>query len=314
MTTGVSMKKATNKLPIWILGLMLLIVTAGFVVFYIQSSVTITNNEEMIGSLQNSAKSLASQVESLSVQVISLTNTNQTYSNQITGLNGQLTVLTDTNQTYSGQINSLNSQVTSLTDCNQTYSNQISNLKSQATTLTNTNQICSNQINSLTDQLQLYKDTFGSSVTSGVSPRANGQTYSLNNNPEASDPTFAQLMNFISSDKTDEKTYIPGVYVCTDYARDIHDNAEKAGIRAGWVGIEFKNQNIGHACNVFQTNDRGLVYIDCLGLEAGQYGPSNRDLIVSVKKGEVYHPTFIFSTGWRVSDDTLTVIDIQIYW
>jgi uncharacterized protein YoxC len=314
MTTGISMTKGTNKLPIWILGIMLLIVTSGFVFFYLQSSATITNNREMISSLQNNGSSLSSQVESLSVQVISLTNANQTYSNQISGLNGQLTSLADANQTYSSQINSLNSQVTSLTDTNQTYSNQISSLKSQATSLRNANQTYSTQINSLTDQLQLYRDTFGSSVTSEVSPRANGQTYTLNNNPAASNPTYAELMNFISGDKTDQKTYIPGVYVCTDYARDIHNNAEKAGIRAGWVGIDFKNQIIGHACDVFQTSDRGLVYIDCLGLEAGSYGPTNRDLIVRVKKGEVYHPEFIFSTDWRVIDDMGTVIDIQIYW
>jgi uncharacterized protein YoxC len=314
MTTGISMTKETNKLPIWILGIMLLIISAAFVFFYLQSSATTTNNREMISSLQNSAGSLSSQVKSLSDQVISLTDTNQTYSNQINGLNRQLTVLKDTNQTYSGQISSLTSQVTSLSDINQTYSDQIISLKSQANSLTNINQTYSDQIDSLTDQLELYKDTFGSSVTSGVSPRANGQTYFLNNNPEASNPTFAQLMNFISSDETDEKTYIPGVYVCTDYARDVHNNAEKAGIRAGWVGIDFKNQIIGHACNVFQTSDRGLVYIDCLGLEAGSYGPTNRDLIVSVKKGEVYHPTFIFSTGWRVIDDMETVIDVQIYW
>lgn len=314
MTIGISVKKGTNKLPIWILGIMLFIVAGSFVFFYLQSSGTIANHRETISSLQNNADSLASQIKSLSVQVISLTDANRTYSNQITGLNGQLTSLTDTNHTYSSEINSLNSQVTSLTDSNQTYSNQISNLKAQATSLTNTNQTYSIQISNLTDQLQLYKDTFGSSVTSGVSPRANGQTYSLINNPEASNPTFAQLMNFISSDKTDQKTYIPGVYVCTDYARDIHDNAEKAGIRAGWVGIEFKNQIIGHACNVFQTSDRGLVYIDCLGLEVDKYGPSNRDLIVSVKKGEVYHPTFVFSTDWQVINDMETVIDIQIYW
>jgi hypothetical protein len=203
---------------------------------------------------------------------------------------------------YSVQITSLQSQVTFLNDSNQTYSNNIANLN--------------NQIQTTNDKLQLYQDTFASSVTSGESPRANRQTYDLVNNPNSSNPTWDQLKNFIISDQTDKKPYISNVYVCTDYARDVHNNAEKAGIKAGFVGIDFKNQLIGHACNVFKTVDLGLVFIDCTGLKMEQEGPNNRDTVVIVKLKEHYVPQSLVREIWwnDTWDDMGIVQDIQIYW
>jgi hypothetical protein len=51
--------------------------------------------------------------------------------------------------------------------------------------------------------------------------------------------------------------------VCADFAEDVHNNAEAAGIRAGWVGIRFQGTEEGHAINAFETTDKGLIYIDC---------------------------------------------------
>jgi len=53
------------------------------------------------------------------------------------------------------------------------------------------------------------------------------------------------------------------VYVCADFAEEVHNNAEAAGIVAGWVGIRFEGTDEGHAINAFETIDKGLVYIDC---------------------------------------------------
>jgi hypothetical protein len=55
-------------------------------------------------------------------------------------------------------------------------------------------------------------------------------------------------------------------YVCADFARDVHNSAEAAGIRAAWVGIDIEGEAEGHAINAFQTTDRGLVFIDCTGV------------------------------------------------
>ena len=93
-----------------------------------------------------------------------------------------------------------------------------------------------------------------------------GKAIILDNNPAAVDPTFEELIAFIKSDPTDTSEYIADghdAYVCADFAEDVHNNAESAGIRAAWVGITFENTADGHAINAFETTDKGLVYIDC---------------------------------------------------
>jgi hypothetical protein len=93
-----------------------------------------------------------------------------------------------------------------------------------------------------------------------------GKAIILDNNPAAVNPTFDELIAFIKSDPTDTRDYIADgadAYVCADFAEDVHNNAETAGIRAAWVGITFENTLEGHAINAFETTDKGLVYIDC---------------------------------------------------
>ena len=102
-----------------------------------------------------------------------------------------------------------------------------------------------------------------------------GEPIELINNPNATNPTFAELIAFVKEDTTDEHYYATDVdvyvgaaevpYVCSDFAEDVHNNAEAAGIRAAWVSIDFEVDDRGHALNAFETTDRGLVYIDCTG-------------------------------------------------
>jgi len=102
---------------------------------------------------------------------------------------------------------------------------------------------------------------------------ADGHPIELTNNPNARNPTFQQLMGFIMCDETDtyeylEKSYSPEskrAYTCADFAENVHNNAEAAGIRAAWVAIVLKGKDKGHVCNAFETRDIGLVYIDCTG-------------------------------------------------
>ena len=103
----------------------------------------------------------------------------------------------------------------------------------------------------------------------------------LRNSDSAKDPTYDELVSFIKSDKTDKKRYTNS-YVCSDFAEAVHNNAEKAGIKAGWVTIDFK-AGAGHACNAFNTKDKGIVYIDCTGMPGKNKGPC--DKIITIKKG-----------------------------
>jgi|GEM_PF-754497 len=90
----------------------------------------------------------------------------------------------------------------------------------------------------------------------------------LVNNGTATDPTWQQLESFLSADKTDEKDYVTGTFMCGAFAQELRNNAEAAGIKAAWVSVSFEGESEGHALNAFYTTDRGLVYIDCSGKTA----------------------------------------------
>jgi hypothetical protein len=95
-----------------------------------------------------------------------------------------------------------------------------------------------------------------------------GEPIMLVDNPAATDPTYAELVAFIQQDTTDANDYLvhPLIgYVCADFAEDVHNNAEAAGIRAASVSVDFEGSEEGHALNAFDTIDMGLVYIDCTG-------------------------------------------------
>ncbi len=116
-----------------------------------------------------------------------------------------------------------------------------------------------------------------------------GKAIILDNNPDATNPTYDELAAFIKEDPTDRKEYVEngsGAYVCADFAEEVHNNAEAAGIRAGWVGITFEGTDNGHAINIFETTDRGTVYIDCTN--GGNSEISDWDTIAFIQKGSKY--------------------------
>ena len=122
----------------------------------------------------------------------------------------------------------------------------------------------------------------------------NGEAIILVDNPEAADPTFVELAAFIKADPTDSKDYVedgPNAYVCSDFAEEVHNNAETAGIRAGWAGIKFTGMEVGHAVNAFETTDKGLIYIDCTNGRSheneGDEAPS-WDTVAYIEAGKRY--------------------------
>lgn len=166
-------------------------------------------------------------------------------------------------------------------------------------------------ISSLESKLKLYQDTWGLTA-SGIQPPFRGAE--IVNNETATNPTWAQLSDFLIRDKTDQKDYVPGVYVCEDFARDVHNNAEQAGIRAAYVVVELPYGY--HSLNAFQTVDRGLVFIDCTGREASQRRPSSCDKSVTVRLGKSYVPKSLYpECGWPTTwEDMGTILDVEIYW
>jgi len=93
----------------------------------------------------------------------------------------------------------------------------------------------------------------------------------LENNPNAKDPTWDQVISFLKTDNTDEMEYVASDFMCGSFAQEVHNNAEKAGIRAAFVGIDLAEERIGHAVNGFNTTDRGLIFTDTTGQTALEY-------------------------------------------
>lgn len=156
-------------------------------------------------------------------------------------------------------------------------------------------------------ELQLYQDT-GIKIYKNIQPDVNTDIkfdpVVLSYNPNVHNPTWAELMSFIKSDKTDSQTY--GINLCGWFANKVFSDAEAQGIRAAFVTIDFQ-EGIGHALNAFNTTDKGLVYIDCTGeeLHTIQLFPLNQiiftigniggnDKIAYVQKGK---PLGLISVG-----------------
>jgi hypothetical protein len=132
-----------------------------------------------------------------------------------------------------------------------TLSNTVQSMATQISNLKTVNTELQDNVTELNKKLQ------------GTLPylEARGEQIQLTNQPNTHNPTWAELKAFLAKDDTDQLSYIEGSFTCGDFAKRLHDNAELAGIRAGVVAIEFQTGS-PHACNVFYTTDKGIVYID----------------------------------------------------
>ncbi|MDH5811147.1 MAG: hypothetical protein QXP73_02845 [Candidatus Methanomethylicaceae archaeon] len=88
------------------------------------------------------------------------------------------------------------------------------------------------------------------------------------------DPTFLEVLSFLTSDKTDRNPYTSS-YTCINFAADVKNNAFATGYKCGFVYIKFKDS--AHAVVCFNTTNRGLIFVE------PQY-----DDIVTLKIGESY--------------------------
>ena len=142
---------------------------------------------------------------------------------------------------------------------------------------------------------------------------AEGNYIELSNNPEAHNPTWRELEQFLRQDTTDQYLYNLTSFVCADFAEMLHNNAEKAGIRAAYVCIDLSSYSEGHALDAFNTTDRGLIYIDDTGTETGSI---NADKVVNFVNGSEYVPMSIFpNPGYESQWDSLGIVtDIWVQW
>lgn len=84
----------------------------------------------------------------------------------------------------------------------------------------------------------------------------------LMENSSAHNPTYQELLTFLKNDNTVKSKYVSPNFTCADFAQEMQNHAESQGIRCGFAGISFLDSKYGHAMDVFDTTDRGLVFVD----------------------------------------------------
>jgi hypothetical protein len=98
-----------------------------------------------------------------------------------------------------------------------------------------------------------------------VAANATGATIVLCENKLANKPTKAELETFLNTDLTDEIPYEAPEWTCADYVREVHNNAELAGIKCYMVGVfPTSSDPMPHALLGVDTTDNGTVYVDCM--------------------------------------------------
>jgi len=142
-----------------------------------------------------------------------------------------------------------------------------------------------------------------------------GRKFQVTNNPDAHNPTWAELCAFLRADLTDRIVYDENSFTCGDFAEKLHNNAEANKIRCAYVVVEFKQKKTGtsnnamsptyHSLNAFEVIGRGKVYIDDTSNSKRYYG----DKLVVVGEGLPYDCVGLFpNIGQTVDWDVLGVV------
>jgi len=231
-----------------------------------------------LADVTNALTSAETELASTKTELASINTELASTKTDLTSTKSQLTStkteLTSTKSQLASANMELVSTKTKLTSIQSELTNTQSQLKSAQQGSTNLQAT----LTKTQQQLAVAQDTLkGLGITLSASTACYDVV--LTDNPKAKNPSWNQLMDFLSKDQTENHTYIEGVYDCSQYSRDVHNNAEAAGIRAAEVQVFFSNERTGHALNAFLTTDYGLVYVDCT---------KSPDKIARVKVGKEY--------------------------
>lgn len=90
---------------------------------------------------------------------------------------------------------------------------------------------------------------------------AMGPSLGLVSDSNIKDPTYDEMVQFITEDSTNYNAYIPGSYVCEDFSQDVVANAKEQNIRAAVVHLD-EPYGYGHAIVCFETTDKGLYFLE----------------------------------------------------
>ncbi len=84
----------------------------------------------------------------------------------------------------------------------------------------------------------------------------------LMENSSARNPSYNEIMDFLRTDDTVKHKYDKPNFTCADFAVELQNHAEEHGLNCGYASLKFCGKSSGHAVDVFDTVDEGLVYVD----------------------------------------------------
>jgi cell division protein FtsB len=181
----------------------------------------------------------------------------------------QISGIEDERLSLEAQVATLQSEITSLSNEKTALENHVSTLQANITSL-------QTEITSLENEvIESYQLGYDAGYTQGVDDAGSGWYIR--------DPTYAEAIAFINSDRTNENGFTDD-YVCYDFTADFNTNAFQMGYRCGFVYIEFDDS--AHAIACFNTTDSGLIYIE-----------PQTDEIVDVEVGQMYLGDVIVKMG-----------------
>ncbi|WNY24586.1 hypothetical protein [Methanolapillus millepedarum] len=78
--------------------------------------------------------------------------------------------------------------------------------------------------------------------------------------------------------------YLPNSYICVNYATDLANNSEAAGIKCGIIVLCFKEGGT-HMLNAYRLTDGRTMYVETTGSE----GFAGSDIFFfELKEGDIY--------------------------
>lgn len=137
----------------------------------------------------------------------------------------------------------------------------------------------------------------------------NGTAIEITENRRAADPSYALLISYLSDYGAPRGKYETG-HICSSYTVELHDTAERMGIKAHVVLVYFNGVVDPHSIVAFDTKEKGRVYIDWTGLtpEEQAKGLPARFRIADVTPGSAYLLHFTSPYSGTV-EDTGQVVD-----
>jgi peptidoglycan hydrolase CwlO-like protein len=268
------------------------VATLQFNISGLQSEITSVNNEKV--ALENQVSTLQANITSLQTEVTALENEKSALETQVSALQANISdlqsevgSLNNDKIALEAQVASLESEITSLDNEKTALENQVSTLQANITSLQTEITSLENEViesfNLGYDEGEAegyqvgYDEGHDDGYAQGVEDGAGSGWYVIR------DPTYAEAIAFINSDRTNENEYTDD-YVCYDFTADFDANAFQMGYRCGFVYIEFHDS--AHAIACFNTTDRGLIYIE-----------PQSDEIVDVAVGRIYSGDIIVKMG-----------------